>query len=59
MQDEWLSDKADEIQLHADRHDLMRFYDALKAINGPVSSGTSPLLSVDGTTLIIKHSEIL
>ena len=59
MQDKWLSDKADEIQLHADRHDSKRFYDALKAIYGPVSSGTSPLLSADGTTLITERSEIL
>ena len=59
MQDKWLSDKSDEIQLYADRHDTKRFYDALKAIYGPTSSGTSPILSADGETLLTDRSQIL
>lgn len=59
MQDKWLSDKADEIQGYADRHDMKRFYDALKEVYGPTSSGSSPLLSADGNTLITEKEKIL
>ena len=48
MQYFWLSSKADEIQSFADRKD-MKFFDALKTVYGPQSSGTIPLLSADGT----------
>ena len=59
MHDSWLSAKADEIQGYADRHDTKRFYDALKAVYGPQSSGSSPLLSADGSTLLIDKKQIL
>jgi len=32
MQDNWLSDKAVEIQSYADKKDYKRFYDALKTV---------------------------
>jgi hypothetical protein len=51
VQDDWLSQKADEIQEFADRHDTKNFYSALRAIYGPVTSGSAPLLSADGSTL--------
>ena len=59
MQDNWFSNKADEIQGYADSHDSKRFYDALKAVYGPQSSGTSPLLNADGTQLLIEKKQIL
>ncbi len=59
MQDSWLSRKADEIQTHADKHDTKRFYDALKDVYGPQSSGTSPIFNSDGKTLLTDHSDIL
>ena len=59
MQDSWLAAKADEIQKFADTHDSKRFYDALKAVYGPQSSSTSPLLNVDGTPLITDKPAIL
>jgi len=59
MQDSWLSAKADEIQGYADRHDPKRFYDALKAVYGPQSSGSSPLLSAEGSTLLTDKKRIL
>ncbi|KAI8501811.1 hypothetical protein Bbelb_202230 [Branchiostoma belcheri] len=59
MQDSWLSHKADEIQMFADSNNTKHFYDALKAIYGPQSTGTSPLLSADGTTLITDKDKIL
>ena len=59
MHDSWLAAKADEIQKYADTHDSKRFYDALKEVYGPQSSSTSPLLNVDGTTLITDKPAIL
>ena len=59
MQDSWLSKKADKIQSIADRKDMMRCCDALKTIDGPQSSGTTPLLSADGTSLLTDKEAIL
>ena len=59
MQDSWLSKKAEEIQSFADRKDIKKFHDALKTIYGPKSSGAIPLLSADGSTLLIDKDAIL
>ena len=61
MQDSWLSSKADhsEIQSFADRKDMKKFFDALKTVYGPQSSGTTPLLSADGTSLLTDKEAIL
>ena len=59
MQDTWLSNKADEIQQYADKHDMKSFYNALKEVYGPTPSGASPLLSADGTILITDRVKIL
>ena len=59
MQDSWLRKKADEIQSCADRKDMKKFFDALKTVYGPQSSGTTPLLSADGTSLLTDKETIL
>ena len=59
MQDSWFSKKADEIQGYADSHDAKRFYSALKAVYGPQSSGSPPLLNADGTKLLTEKNQIL
>ena len=59
MQDSWLNGKADEIQGYADRQDLRNFYSSLREVYGPTPSGSSPLLSADGTTLISDKEKIL
>ena len=59
MQDFWLSKKAEEIQSFADRKDMKKFHDALKTIYGPKSSGATPLLSADGSTLLTDKDAIL
>lgn len=59
MQDSWLNAKADEIQRYADSHDMKNFYSGLKEVYGPTSSGSSPLLSADGSTLITEKEKIL
>ena len=55
MQDSWLRKKADEIQSFADRKDMKKVLDALKTVYGPQNSGTTPLLSADGTSLLTKR----
>jgi hypothetical protein len=59
MQDDWLSAKADEIQLYADKNDHRRFYEALNTLYGPQSSGSSPVLNADGTTILTEKTQIL
>ena len=60
MQDSWqLSKMADEIQFFADRKDIKTFFDALKTIYGPPSSGTTPLVCADGTSLLTDKDAIL
>ena len=59
MQDSWLSSKADKIQSFADRKDMKKFFDALKTVYGPQSSGTTPLLSAGGTSLLTDKEAIL
>ena len=59
MQDSWLRKKADEIQSFADRKDMKKFFDALKTVYGPQSSGTTPLLSADRTSLLTDKEAIL
>ena len=41
-----LSKKTDEIQFFADRKDIKKYFDALKTVYGPQSSGTTLLLSL-------------
>ena len=59
MQDSWPSKKAEEIQSFADRKDMKKFHDAQKTIYGPKSSGATPLLSADGSTLLTDKDAIL
>ena len=59
MQDSWLSKKADELESFADRKDMKKFFDALKTIYDPQSSGTTLLLSADGTSLLTDKEAIL
>ena len=59
MQDSWLIKKAEEIQSFADRKDMKKFHDALKIIYCPKSSGATPLLSADGSTLLTDKAAIL
>ena len=51
--------KVEEIQSFADQKDMKKFHDALKTIYGPKSSGATPLLSADGSTLLTDKDAIL
>ena len=59
MQDSWMSKKDEGIQSFADRKDMKMFFDALKTVYGPQCSGTTPLLSADGTSLLTDKEAIL
>jgi len=59
MENQWWSDKAAEMQSHADSNNMEAFYKSLKQVYGPNSSGCSPLLSKDGTRLITDKPGIL
>nr|VZI50546.1 unnamed protein product [Spirometra erinaceieuropaei] len=59
MQDAWTARKAEEIQGYADRNEWKNFFSAIKAIYGPPTKGTAPLLSADGCTLLTEKTQIL
>ncbi|BHF74464.1 hypothetical protein SprV_0501755000 [Sparganum proliferum] len=59
MQDAWTARKAEEIQGYADRNEWKNFFAAIKAVYGPPTKGTAPLLSADGSTLLAEKSQIL
>ena len=59
MKDTWLKNKSKEIQTYADTKNSTKFYNAIKAVYGPQTSGTSPILSADGSTLFTEKEEIL
>nr|VZI50559.1 unnamed protein product [Spirometra erinaceieuropaei] len=59
MQDAWTARKAESIQGYADRNEWKNFFSAIKAVYGPPTNGTAPLLSVDGSTLLTVKEQIL
>nr|VZI16038.1 unnamed protein product [Spirometra erinaceieuropaei] len=59
MQDVWTARKAEEIQGYADRNEWKNFFSAIKAVYGPPTKGTAPLLSADGNTLLTEKTQIL
>nr|VZI09115.1 unnamed protein product [Spirometra erinaceieuropaei] len=58
MQDAWTACKAKEIQGYAYRN-VWKNFSAIKALYGPTTKGTAPLLSADGTTLLTEKTKIL
>ncbi|BHF68743.1 hypothetical protein SprV_0301178400 [Sparganum proliferum] len=59
MKDAWTARKAEEIQGYADRNEWKNFFSAIKAVYGPPTKGTAPLLRADGHTLLTEKSKIL
>ncbi|BHF61921.1 hypothetical protein SprV_0100490100 [Sparganum proliferum] len=59
MQDAWTARKAEEIQGYANRNEWKNFFSAIKAVYGPSTKGSAPLLSADGSTLLIEKTQIL
>nr|VZI52197.1 unnamed protein product [Spirometra erinaceieuropaei] len=59
MQDAWTARKAEEIQGYAERNEWKNFFSATKAVYGPSTNGTAPILSADGSTLLTEKTQIL
>ena len=59
MKDTWLKNKSKEIQTYADTKNSKKFYNTIKVVYGPQTSGASPILSADGSTLFTEKEEIL
>nr|VZI41500.1 unnamed protein product [Spirometra erinaceieuropaei] len=59
MQDAWTARKAEEIQGYADRNEWKNFFSAIKAVYGPATKGTAPLLSAEGNILLTEKTKIL
>nr|VZH90231.1 unnamed protein product [Spirometra erinaceieuropaei] len=59
MQDAWTARKAEEIQGYADHNEWKNFFSVIKAVYGPPTKGTAPLLSADGSTLLTEKTQIL
>nr|VZH93444.1 unnamed protein product [Spirometra erinaceieuropaei] len=59
VQDAWIVRKAEKIQGYADRNEWKNFFSAIKAVYGPATKGTAPLLSADGNTLLTEKTQIL
>ncbi|BHF67956.1 hypothetical protein SprV_0301098500 [Sparganum proliferum] len=59
MRDAWTARKAEEIQSYADRNEWKNFFSAIKAVYGPLTKGTAPLLSADSNTLLTEKTQIL
>nr|VZI17363.1 unnamed protein product [Spirometra erinaceieuropaei] len=59
MKDAWTARKAEEIQGYADRNEWKKFFSVMKAVYGPPTKGTAPLLSADGSSLLTEKTQIL
>ena len=58
MHDKWWEKKAEEVQGFADSNNSKQFFNSLKTVFDPSKSGSSPLLSADGTTPIKDKAAI-
>jgi len=51
MKENWWIQKSQELQEAADQKDMKKFYDGLRIVYGPRTSGSAPVRSKDGSTL--------
>nr|VZI07180.1 unnamed protein product [Spirometra erinaceieuropaei] len=58
-QDAWTARKAEEIQGYADHNEWKNVFSAIKAVYGPPTKGTAPLLSDDGNTILTEKTQNL
>ncbi|BHF75223.1 hypothetical protein SprV_0501831800 [Sparganum proliferum] len=58
IQDSWIAHKVMEIQGYADRNESANFFTAIKAVCGLPTKGSAPLLSSDGSAILMKKSQI-
>ncbi|BHF60520.1 hypothetical protein SprV_0100348500 [Sparganum proliferum] len=55
----WTACKAEEIQGYADRNEWKNSFSGFKAVYGPATKATAPLLRADGGTLVTEKTRIL
>ena len=58
VKNDWFNRKAEELQSYADQKDYKAFYDAVKQIYGPTRSVISPLMDLDGQTILTDRTSI-
>ncbi|XP_062504956.1 uncharacterized protein LOC134181704 [Corticium candelabrum] len=59
MRDAWWDEKAKELQLASDRHDMRTLYTGLRQIFGPEFSGSTPLRTADESSMLHGKEDIL
>ena len=59
MKNSWLEARVKETQHYADTNNSRKFFESIKAIYGPSHSGTTPLLSKDGSTRLTDKTAII
>jgi len=59
LKETWWRQKAKELQTAADTHNAKAFYEGLKAVYGPKTSGNSPIYSSDNSELFTDRDKIL
>nr|VZI36763.1 unnamed protein product [Spirometra erinaceieuropaei] len=59
MQDAWTACKAEEIQGYVGYNEWTNFFSATKAVYGPPTKDTAPLLCADGSSLLTEKSQII
>ena len=59
VSNQWWANKAQELQQAADWRDMKAFYHGLRAVYGPRDSGSVPVRSRDGSSLITDRQGIL
>ena len=59
MKETWWRQRAEELQVAADTHNAKAFYEGLRAVYGPKSTGNSPVYSSDNETLLTDRDKIL
>ena len=57
MENNWWAEKAAQIQSYANINDTKSFYEALKAVYGPIHFSLHPVRSIDGD--LIKNKELI
>jgi len=51
MKDMWWENKAKQLQMHADEHNIRKFYCGLRDVYGPTSNAMTPVRSAEGILL--------
>ena len=59
MQNDWWTGLAERTQRYADIGDMRAFYEALKAVYGPLHQIHAPVRSSDGSILLTDKEAIL